>query len=59
VGTRRRLSALEDYIESRVRERLEQELEEMLNRLERGLTREEFARVLEEIVVSEEAEDGC
>jgi hypothetical protein len=44
---RRRVSVLEDFIEGRVRERLEQELERMLDRLEQNLSREEFMRVLE------------
>lgn len=60
MGMRRRVSALEDFIEKRVEkrveERLEQELEGMLDRLEHGLSRDEFVRVLE--IVSKEGERG-
>ena len=56
MGMRRRVSALEDFIEKRVQERLEQELEGMLGRLEHSLSREEFVRVLE--IVSSEEEHG-
>lgn len=41
----KRLSALEAHIESRVEERLLQELEAAFDRLEEHLTREEFVRV--------------
>lgn len=41
----KRLSALEAHIESRVEERLLQELEAVFDRLEKHLTREEFVRV--------------
>lgn len=54
---RRRISALEDFIEGRVRERLEQELEGTLDPLEQNLLREEFVRVLE-IVANEEDGHG-
>ncbi len=58
MGThRRRVSALEDFVEGRVRERLKQEIEAMLDRLERGLPREEFVRVLQ-IVGGEEDGHG-
>lgn len=53
---RRRVSALEDFIEKRVEERLEQELEGMLDRLEHGLSRDEFVRVLE--IVGEGEQHG-
>ncbi len=43
----KRVSALEDYIEGRVRERLEQELEAAFDRLEQTLPHEEVRRVLE------------
>ncbi len=56
MGMRRRVSALEDFIEERVEERLEQELEGMLDHLEQSLEREEFVRVLE--IVSKESERG-
>ncbi len=47
VGTRRRVSALEGYIEEKVRERLEEELEAAFERLKRALPHEEARRVLE------------
>ncbi len=53
---RRRVSGLEDFIGKRVEERLEQELEGMLDRLEQKLPCEEFVRVLE--IVSSEEEHG-
>lgn len=56
MGMHRRVSTLEDFIEKRVEERLEQELEGMLDRLEHGLSRDEFMRVLE--IVSKEGERG-
>ncbi len=56
MGMRRRVLDLEDFVESRVRERLEQELEGMLDRLEQKLPCEEFVRVLE--IVSSEEEHG-
>ena len=40
-----RLSALEAYIESRVEEKLRQELDAALDLLQEQLTREEFVRV--------------
>ena len=51
---RRRVWALEDFIKGRLPERLEQELEVVLDHLEQNLPREEFVRVLE--IVSEENE---
>lgn len=54
-GMRRRVSALEDgHVERLVEERLEQEIDYVLERLERALTEEEFARVLR-IVAREES----
>lgn len=52
MGMRRRVSALETYIDRRVDERLERELEEMSARLEQELSHDEFVRVLE--IVSRE-----
>jgi hypothetical protein len=54
---RKGVSALEDFIEGRVRERLEHELKGMLDRLEQNLPRGEFVRVLE-IVANEEDGHG-
>ena len=54
---RRRVSALKDFIEGHVEERLESELQGMLTRLKHGLSREEFVRVLE-IVGKEEDRHG-
>ncbi len=54
---KRRVSALEDYIEERVEERMEQEIEALLDLLERHLSREEFVRVAR-IVASEDPEHG-
>ena len=56
MGIGRRVSALEEYINQRVEERLEQELEGMLDLLEESLSREEFVRVLE--IVSQEENHG-
>ena len=42
----KRAGALEEYIESRVEERMRLELEAMLDVLEEGLTREEFIKVV-------------
>ena len=44
---------MEEYIEKRVEERMEQEVSEVLDRLERQLPRGEFRRVLE-IIAGEE-----
>ena len=57
MGTRRRVSALEDYVEEKVSERLEGELEACMDRLERALPKEEALRVLK-ILASEEGEHG-
>lgn len=56
MGMDRRVSALEEYLTRRVEERLEQELEGMLTRLEESLPRQEYIRVLE--VVSQEERHG-
>ena len=53
VGMRRRVSAVEEYIEKRVEERMEMETETVLARLEKELDRQTFIRVLE-IVAGEE-----
>lgn len=51
---RRRVSALEDgHVERLVGERLEQEIDAVLDRLERALPEEDFLRVLK-IVAGEE-----
>ena len=57
MGMHKRVSALEQYIERRVEAQLTRELEEMLNRLEQGLSRDEFVRVLK--IVSEEEHGGA
>jgi hypothetical protein len=44
-GLDRRVGALEEYIESRVEERMRLEIEAMLDVLEENLTREEFIKV--------------
>ncbi len=55
VGMRRRVSAMERYVEEKVEERLEEELEACFDRLERALSREEARRVLG-ILAGEEEE---
>ena len=45
-----RTGALEEYIESRVRERMRLEIEAMLDVLEEKLTREEFLKVARIVV---------
>jgi len=58
VGSlQRRTGALEDYIESRVEERMRLEIEAMLDVLEEKLTREEFIKVAR--IVVEVGEDGA
>lgn len=52
---RRRVGAVEKYIEDRVRERLEEELEAAFDRLERALPHDEARRVLEILAGAEEA----
>jgi hypothetical protein len=41
----RRAGALEEYIESQVQERFEEEVEALVDLLEKELTREEFVKV--------------
>ena len=53
MGMRRRVSTIEEYIEKRVKERMEAEVEVVLARLEKELDRATFIRVLE-IVAGEE-----
>ena len=54
-GVRRRVSALEDgHVERLVEERLDQELDAVLDRLKRALPEEEYVRVLK-IVAREES----
>ena len=48
----RRVTALEDYVNELVKERMKQEVEAMLDVLEEHLTREEFTKVAR-IVVEE------
>jgi hypothetical protein len=58
VGSRQRCTgALEDYIESRVEERMRLEIEAMLDVLEEKLTREEFIKVAR--IVVEVGSDGA
>ncbi len=59
MGTRRRVSALEGYIEEKVRERLEGELEACFDRLERALSREEARKILEILAGDEEGRWGA
>lgn len=53
MGMRRRVSAMEEYIQKRVEERLVREIDEILGRLERELPPDEFRRALE-IIAGEE-----
>jgi hypothetical protein len=56
VGSlKRRTGALEEYIESQVRERMRLEVEAMLDAVEAKLTREEFIRFAR--IVMESGED--
>lgn len=52
----KRLSALEEYVEEQVRQRLERELEAVFDRLEQALPREELRRVLE--IIAHEKDRG-
>jgi hypothetical protein len=52
----RRLESLERLVEGRVEARVEEELELVVGRLERHLTREELRRVLEILAAGEEEE---
>ena len=56
-GVNRRLSALEQLVEGRVEARVMEELELVVDRLDRHLSREELRRVLE-ILTAEEEEPG-
>ena len=53
----RRVSALEQYVNELVEERMKQEVEAMLDLLEKHLTREEFIKVAR-IVVNESGDQG-
>lgn len=57
AAMRKRVSALEDYVEGRIREGMERKIEAALDRLERNLGREEFVRVLEVLSKGEERGD--
>ncbi len=59
MGTRRRVGAMERYVEEKVKERLEEELEACFDRLERALSREEARRVLEILAGDEEGRWGA
>ncbi len=53
---RRRVSALEDgHVERLVEERLDQELDAVMKRLERALPEEEYVKVLKIIAEGEES----
>ncbi len=52
----RRVSALEEYVNQLVEERMKQEVEGMLDLLEEHLTREEFIKVARIVV---EEKDGA
>jgi hypothetical protein len=54
----RRVSALEEYVNQLVEERMKQEVEGMLDLLEEHLTREEFIKVAR-IIVSEGRDYGA
>lgn len=58
MGMHRRLSAMEEYIQKRVEERLDEEIEHMLTLLEKHLPADEFRRVLE-IAAGWEEERGA
>jgi hypothetical protein len=53
----KRVGALEEFIESQVRERMQLEVEALLDLLEANLTREEFVRVAR--IVLEAGNDGA
>ncbi len=57
MAMHKRVSALEEYIEELVRERLERELEAAFDRLEQALPREEARQVLE--ILAGEGEHGA
>ena len=54
----RRLGALEEYIESQVRERMRLEVEAMLDVLEAKLTREECIKMARIVMEAREDRDG-
>jgi hypothetical protein len=54
----RRLDSLERLVERRVEARVEEELELVVDRLEKHLTREEVRRVLEILADEEELQEG-
>jgi hypothetical protein len=54
---RRRTGALEEYIESQVRERMCSEVEALLDVLEAKLTREEFLKVARIVMETGEASE--
>ena len=54
----RRLDNLERLVEGRVEARVEEELELVVDRLERHLSREELRRVLEILAGEEELQEG-
>ena len=56
-GVNRRLSALEQLVEGRVEARVMEELELVVDHLDRHLSREELRHVLE-ILTAEEEEPG-
>ena len=53
----RRISALEEYINQRVKEQMEREVEALIDLLEERLTREEFVKVAR--IVVEEGDYGA
>ncbi len=59
MGTRKRLSALEAFVEEKVEKRLEEEWQEAFDRLERALPREEARRILEILAGEEEGQWGA
>jgi hypothetical protein len=59
VGSlKRRTGALEEYIESQVRERMRLEVEALVDVLEKNLTREEFIKVARIVMDSGEDTNG-
>ena len=57
ASVERRIGALEEYVNQLVAERMEQEVEAMLDLLEKHLSREEFIKVAR-IVVNERGAHG-
>ena len=58
ASVERRVSALEQYVNELVAERMKLEVEAMLDLLEKHLTREEFIKVAR-IIVDEGADDDA